>query len=195
MHKLLACSKTLYDHDMALKIKQLRTLTKRNYKLNQIIQPTVTGDFETIEQWDNFRKERFKEFEKEVDELMRKEFIRREFVQYQREDEEYDEYMERVDGVDMFYLDVTGLKDIVYNLLFSLSKNEDWALEKASIIAGTIKGMCEALDSYSVLYDAFDEGNFNVVLGEECISNIISSTVRNLLDGAMKDTIYDLFCY
>ena len=55
--------------------------------------------------------------------------------------------------------------------------------------------MWEALDSYSVLYDAFDEGNFNVVLGEECISNIISSTVRNLLDGAMKDTIYDLFCY
>ena len=90
MHNLLACSKTLYDHDMALKIKQLRTLTKRNYKLNQIIQPTVAGDFETIEQWDNFRKERFKEFEKEVDELMRKEFIRREFVQYQREDEDYD---------------------------------------------------------------------------------------------------------
>ena len=195
MHNLLACSKTLYDHDMALKIKQLRTLTKRNYKLNQIIQPTVAGDFETIEQWDNFRKERFNEFKKEVDELMKKEFIRREFVQYRLDDEDYDEYIERVNGNEMFYLDVTGLDDIVYNLLFSLSKNKDWALEKASIIAGTIKGMCEALDEFNVLYDVFDEGNMNSMLDEGCISRIISTTVRKLLDNAMKDTIYDLFCY
>lgn len=201
MHKLLLCSKILYDHDMGNMIQKINELERENkklkdrniilekenkiYKTNILEDPVCRFDFETEEQWNNFFNEKFNEFEKDIEELVKNEFIARKHLRQNNNEGTYD-YITRRNRLGEPFFQVFGLEDIIHKLFYSISNNDGWALDKAMCISGTIKGMLLELDDWHLLLEMYEE---------DCITEVICSTVRNLFEDSMKDIIYFLVGY
>lgn len=157
MHKLLACSKTLYDHEMADKIKKIK-------ELENIISPKVY--FNTAEEYNDFVNPKLEDYKDTIKIIIE------------------DDY-KWMDAFGLAPRQSPMLYKSIEDLLLSFTNNKEWSEEKANIIFGGVDEFIKSLlheDLWGIIIENTDKEKMTNLLYNNIVNQLFNGSSISIMD-------------
>ena len=164
MHKLLACSKTLYDHDMENKIKKIKELENKIKELENKISPKVY--FNTVEEYNDFVNSKLEDY--------------KDTIKYVIEDD-----YEWMDTFGIAPRHSPMLYESIEDLLLSFTNNKEWSEEKANIIFGGVDEFIKSLlheDLWGIIFENTDKEKMTNLLYNNIVNQLFNGSSISIMD-------------